>query len=148
MGPGTWMALCPEELRIWGICKKNNWDSMLEEGKRFLELAKARPVGVYEMCHTWWGSDGKVSIERNCLFLLMSKNLKLKKVIKSFVPEPISCFSDSYTRMNIMNFANVFLCLFHLFISWSYFWTLILHEWHSCKCVWLLHSCIKNILHN
>ena len=26
----------------------------------------------------------------------MSKNLKLKKVNKSFVPEPISCFSDSY----------------------------------------------------
>ena len=30
----------------------------------------------------------------------MSKNLKLKKVIKSFVPEPISCFSDSYMFMN------------------------------------------------
>ena len=26
----------------------------------------------------------------------MSENLKLKKVNKSFVPEPISCFSDSY----------------------------------------------------
>ena len=31
----------------------------------------------------------------------MSKNLKLKKVNKSFLPEPISCFSDSYMRMNI-----------------------------------------------
>ena len=31
----------------------------------------------------------------------MSKNLKLKNVIKSFVPEPISCFSDSYMFMNI-----------------------------------------------
>ena len=37
----------------------------------------------------------------------MSKNLKLKKVIKSFVPEPKECrqgfpvFSDSYMRMNI-----------------------------------------------
>ena len=43
------------------------------------------------------GSDGKVSIERNCvsLSLLMSKNLKLKKVIKSFIPEPISCISGS-----------------------------------------------------
>ena len=28
------------------------------------------------------GADGKVSIERNCLSLLMSKNLKLKKVNK------------------------------------------------------------------
>ena len=35
----------------------------------------------------------------------MSKNLKLKKVNKSFVPEPMSYFSYSYmyTRMNIMN---------------------------------------------
>ena len=57
------------------------------------------------------GSDGKVSIVRSCvcvsLFLLMSKNPKLKRVIKSFVPEPkkrvvsVSCFSDSYMFMNI-----------------------------------------------
>ncbi len=38
-----------------------------------------------------------------CLSLLISKNLKLKKVIKRFVPEPISCFSDSPMRMNIIN---------------------------------------------
>ena len=31
----------------------------------------------------------------------MSKNFKLKKVVKSFVPETISCFSDSYMFMNI-----------------------------------------------
>ena len=29
-----------------------------------------------------------------CLSLLMLENLKLKKVIKSFVPEPISCFRN------------------------------------------------------
>ena len=35
------------------------------------------------------GSDWKVSIERKlCLSLLISKNLILKKVNKSFVPEP------------------------------------------------------------
>ena len=38
------------------------------------------------------------------LSLFMFKNLKLKKVIKSFVPEPISCFSDS-------------LCLFHIYLG-------------------------------
>ena len=37
----------------------------------------------------------------------MSKNIKLKKVIKSFLPEPISCFSDSYSRMNIMSISRV-----------------------------------------
>ena len=31
----------------------------------------------------------------------MSKNLKLKKVIKRFVPKPISCFSGSSMFMNI-----------------------------------------------
>ena len=54
----------------------------------------------------------------------MSENLKLKKVNKSFVPEPkgsrqlFRVFSDSY--MNIMNV----LCMW---ISWSYFWTYKLH---------------------
>ena len=43
----------------------------------------------------------------------MSKNLKLKKVIKSFVLEPISCFSDSYMRMNIL--MNI--CTFYILIS-------------------------------
>ena len=33
--------------------KKNSWDSSLEEGRRFLELAEARPVGIYEMCHAF-----------------------------------------------------------------------------------------------
>ena len=42
-----------------------------------------------------------------CLSLLMSKNLKLKKVIKSFIPKPkesrqvFRVFSDSYMFMNI-----------------------------------------------
>ena len=71
--------------------KKNSWDSSLEEVSLLSELADARPV-VCGGGRTWWVSDVKVSIERNCASLLMSKNLKLKKVIKSFVPEPISCF--------------------------------------------------------
>ena len=46
------------------------------------------------MCHAFVGEI--VSLSH-----LRSKNLNLKKVNKSFVPEPISCFSDSYMRMNI-----------------------------------------------
>ena len=53
----------------------------------------------------WWESQHRKKLS---LSLLMSKNLKLKKVINSFVPEPISCISDS-------------LCLFRVFVSWSYF---------------------------
>ena len=41
------------------------------------------------------GADEKARIERMCISLLMSKNLKTQKVIKSFVPELSSrkCFS-------------------------------------------------------
>ena len=67
--------------------EKNSWDSSLEEGSRFLGSTKCAARFLKKLC----------------LSLLISKNLKLKKVNKSFVPEPISCFSDSYMRMNIMN---------------------------------------------
>ena len=40
----------------------------------------------------------------------MSKNLKLKKVNKSIVPEAISCFSDSYMLMNILRTYVHFTC--------------------------------------
>ena len=50
-----------------------------------------------------------------CLSLLMSKNLKLKKVIKSFIPEPVLCFSDSYMFMNIMNILWTF-----VYFTYSY----------------------------
>ena len=94
------------------------WDFGSEQVSRFPELAEARPV-VCCWDSTWCGSDGKVRIERNCVSLLMLKNLKLKKVIKSFVPEPkesrqvFRMFSDSYMSINI-------LWTYHVFISWSY----------------------------
>ena len=114
-------------LRIWGLKKKTvGWDSTLEEGSRFSELAEARPVVCGGVPHVV-GSNGKVSKKKLCLSLLMLKNLKLKKVIKSFVPEPkkrivsISYFSDSYVYEHLRTFSvSVWICLFHMFISWSY----------------------------
>ena len=56
-----------------------------------------------------------------CLSLLMLKNLKLKKVIKSFIPEPkkrvvrILCFRIPMFYEDSMN-----ICLFHVFVFWSY----------------------------
>ena len=52
-----------------------------------------------------------------CLSLLISKNLKHKKVNKSFVPEPISCFSGF--RMYISH-----ICILVLF--WIFWWTYML----------------------
>ena len=49
----------------------------------------------------------------------MSKNLKPKKVNKSFLPEPISCFSDSYMGMNI---CERFPYLYeYVYFTYSYF---------------------------
>ena len=51
----------------------------------------------------------------------MLKNLKLKKVIKSFVSQPISCFSDSYVYEHLWTFSiSVDICLFHVSVSCSY----------------------------
>ena len=102
MGPGMWMTSCQEALRIWGIWKKSvSWDSSLEEGSRFLVSPRRDQLGSTK-CAARGGLRWKSQHSKKLYFsLLMLKNLKLKKVIKSFVPEPISCFSDSYMFMNI-----------------------------------------------
>ena len=66
----------------------------------------------------------------------MSKNLKLKKVIKSFVPEPISrVFGFQYVYEHLWTFSvSVWICLFHVLLFWSYFWTCICY---SIKSSWL-----------
>ena len=53
----------------------------------------------------------------------MSENLKLKKVIKSFGPEPISCFSDSYVyayeHYERFMHANILVVFLDLYICYS-----------------------------
>ena len=95
----------------------------LDDANRFSELAEARPVVCSGVQHS----------KKLCLSLLMSKNLKLKKVNKSFVPEPkkrvvsVSCFSDSDA---LWTFVNVFRIRMNMSISRVrilvvYFWTWI-----------------------
>ena len=99
------MTSCPEALRMVGIWKKTSvsWDSSLEEGSRFLVSARRDQLGVYEMCRAF--VEEIVSLS-----LLISKNLKLKKVNKSFVPELISSgFGFLYVyeySMNIIIFTQ------------------------------------------
>ena len=131
------MTSCPEALRILGIWKKAvswdsdqgearrlcvlqvpclgwvswSWDLSLEEGSRYLVLPRWDQWGLRNVpCVCWW----------NCLSLLMSNYLKLKKVIKSLVPEPISCFSDSYTRMNIMYISRILVICFWMWICYKW----------------------------
>ena len=78
MWPGTWMTLCPKAMGwgFWNLKKTVSWDSTLEEGSWFSGVRWGETSSLRR--------DGEVSIVRNCLSLFMSKNLKLKKVIKKF----------------------------------------------------------------
>ena len=74
------------ESESWDLnSERVNWDSSLEEGSRFL-VSPWRDQLESTKCAVRF-------LKKLCLSLLMSKNLKLKKVIKSFVPEPISRIS-------------------------------------------------------
>ena len=126
------MTSCPKAIGwgFWNLKKRVSWDSTLEEGRQFSELAEVRPVWVYGMparwlsqwVESWWCTNSQHS-KKLCISSCR-KTLNSKKLIKSFVPEPISCFSDSDIRMNIMNV----LCMW---ISWSYFWTYICYKYIS-----------------
>ena len=112
MSSGTWMDVMPGSgAEDFGNLKKKpvSWDLSLEEACRFSELAKDRPV-VCGGGAARGGVRGKSQHRKKlCLSLLMSKNLKLKKVIKSFVPEPIS----SVFRIPIWLWTYVpFTCLY------------------------------------
>ena len=92
----------PEALtEIWE--KSVSWVLRSEEEGWLSLLAEA--LG---RCHTWFGADGKVSIERWYLSPYVEKPFN-SKVIKSFVPELRSrkCFCVSgflcYLYMDIMN---------------------------------------------
>ena len=73
-------------------------------------------------CRTWWGADGKVSIERLCLSPYVEKPFN-SKVIKSFVPELRSrkCFC-----------VSGFLCTlwtFYVCFTYSYMGMLQVHNY-------------------
>ena len=74
-----------EDFDIWK--KSVSWVLASEEDGWLSGLAEIRPVVCSGVPHLMGGADGKVSIERLCLPLLMSKNLLNSKAIKSFVPE-------------------------------------------------------------
>ena len=72
-----------EDLGIW---KKNSE----------LRFGRGRNNSIFgaRRGQTSWGSTKCAAhlLKKLCLYFTMSKNLKHKKVIKSFVAEPISCF--------------------------------------------------------
>ena len=115
--------------RILEFEKKTvSWDLGSDEASRFSELAEARPVvcgGVPHVVGVKWKSQHRKKL---CLSLLMLENLKLKKVNKSFIPEPkkrivsVSCFSNSFVYEHLWMFSvSVWICLFQVILYWI-FW--------------------------
>ena len=81
---GMWMTSCTGSVRggFWGIWKKSVVE-FCPGGRRLTFARSPRPCGG---CHTWFGADRKVMIERWYLSPDVEKPWN-SKVIKSFVPE-------------------------------------------------------------
>ena len=79
-----WMTPCTGSVRggFWGF-EKSQWVEFLPPRKTVDFRSLLRPCGG---CRTWFGADGKVSIERLCLSPHVKKPFN-SKVIKCFVPE-------------------------------------------------------------
>ena len=128
--PGTWMTSCPEAMG-WGfgnLKKKNSSLRFDARGRKLIFGARRGQTCSLRRGAACGGVRWKSQHSKKlCLSLLMSKNFKLKKIIKSFIPEPkkrvvsISCFSDSYVYEHLWTFSvTVWICQFHGFVSWSY----------------------------
>ena len=105
----------PGRAKDFGIWKKKtvswdlnseqqSWDSSLVEGGQFLVSPRRDQLGTTKCAARL--------LKKLCLSLLMSKNLKLKKVIKSFVPEPI---------LRVFGFLYVLWTLWKFFYKYEYF---------------------------
>ena len=109
--------------RIWGEFEKSQLVEFCLGGRRLTFARSQRPYG---RCCTWFGGDGKVSIERWYLSPYVKKPFN-SKVIKSFVPELrsrkwFSCFGIPMLSMCVMDIMNI-LCTFHVFMyGYVTFW--------------------------
>ena len=123
----------------FGIWKKTvSWDLDLDEASWFSELAEVRPVGVYGMparwlsqwAESWWCTNSQHS-KKLCLSLLMSENLKLKKVNKSFVPDPKES-RQNFVFFGFLCIMNIYVCstyLYDMYISHIYIWLCYSRPW-------------------
>ena len=124
-------------LRILEFEKKTvSWDSSLEEESWFSGACRDQTSSLRRGAARGgirWKKQHKMKL---CLSLLVSKNLKLKKVNKSFVPEPKESrqvFRVFRIRICLRTFVNVFRISMNMFISRVrilvvYFWTYMSHS--------------------
>ena len=107
--------------RILGILKKvsrvENW---IPNEKSRLSLAH-RGLGQVSHEMRWWvggGRDEKARIERMCISPYVEEPLN-SKVIKSFVPEVVTCFSNFEISMFCLYGHSMYIS--HIAISWLWY---------------------------
>ena len=110
-----WMTSCSEAMGwgYWVIFEKKQLAEIWNCAKRvdFRASARRGQLGLRDALHVV-GSDGAVSIVKILslsLSLHVSKNLKVKKVRKV-----------SYLNYRESSVFRDFLCIFHIFVIWSY----------------------------
>ena len=102
--------------------------------RRLIFACSPKPCG---RCRTWFGADGKVSIERLCLSPYVEKHFN-SKVIKSFVPELRSrkCFCVSGFLCYIYIWVMNILCTFHISVYHGYVTNIYIYIYmRVCVCV-------------
>ena len=133
MKPETWMKSSPEAMG-WGFLEleKNSWDSTLEEGSWFSGARRGQTSSLRRGAargRVRWKSQHSKKL---CLSLLVSKNLEIKKVNKSFVPEQkesSQCF--------------VYFGIPYVYFTYSYLGRIFVPTYikrYSYSCLWLLKS--------
>ena len=119
MGLGMWMTSCLEATGwgFWDLKKKGvSWDSTLKEGSWFSGARRGQTSSLQRGATRGgirWKSQHRKKL---CLSLLVSKNLKLKKVIKSFVPEPRKSSSVSSVFGFLYAYEHYERCI-HMYIT-------------------------------
>ena len=123
IGLGMWMTSCPEAMSwdsYWFWIKAVSWDLDLDKASWFFGPGRGHWVcGLWDAHSRWlsqWVESWRwMNSQYRKIASLFSRieNLNLKKVIKvSFLyQENRQCFEA----------ISGFLCIFHIFISWSYF---------------------------
>ena len=101
---GTWMTSCLETVgwEFWNLKKRTELKFDFR-GRKLIFQSSPRPRGGVR-----WKSQHRKKL---CLSLLMSKNLKLKEVIKSFRAEPkqrVGSVSSVFGFLCLWTFVNVF----------------------------------------
>ena len=136
---GMWMTSCPEAMGwgFWVIFWKKQWVEIWSWMKWVDFWTWVRPVQLWTTgCPHIVGSDGTVSIVEIVSLSPRVEKPKLKEGNKSFVPELKKVVSVSSVFQIPMHVNVLHICIFHIFVSWSYFGEYVTHRLSSTQQSW------------